>query len=193
MLKILKDPLVHFLVIGAVLFALSAWRGQSIRAGRERIVITADQVAQARDAGALLRGRPLADDEVAALVEPTIRNEVLYREALSLGLDVNDDEVRRRLVDKMSYLTQDLAGPEPGSAADLRKFYDDSPARFEVPELVTFDQVYFSASERGDDVKAAADAGLAELRAGRAPTEVGDHTPLRATYESVPREQVRVL
>ncbi len=54
------------------------------------------------------------------LVEPTIRDEVLYREALALGLDENDDEVRRRLIEKMSYLTQDLADPEPSSDAELR-------------------------------------------------------------------------
>jgi hypothetical protein len=193
MVKILKDPLVHFLLIGAVLFALSAWRGAAIRTGRERIVIGADQVAQARDAGALLKGRPLSEEEVAALIEPTIRDEVLYREALALGLDKNDDEVRRRLIDKMSYLTKDLADPAPSSEDELRKFYDAAPARFEIPQLVTFDQVYFNPNERGGDARAAAEAGLAELRGGRAAAEVGDRTPLRASYENAPREQVTVL
>jgi len=50
MRRFLKDPLVHFLLIGASLFVLSAWRGERIRGGRERIVVTADQVAQVRDA-----------------------------------------------------------------------------------------------------------------------------------------------
>lgn len=193
MRRFLKDPLVHFLVIGASLFALSAWRGEWIRAGRERIVISADQVAQVRDAAEVLKGRAPTDEEVAALIEPTIRDEVLYREALALKLDVNDDEVRRRLVDKMNYLTQDTADPAPSSDADLRKFYDESPARFETPELATFDQVFFSPAERGDSVEAAAKAGIAALRSGRSPDEVGDHTPLRATYENAPRDQVDVL
>jgi hypothetical protein len=193
MIKLLKDPLVHFLVIGAALFALSAWRGESIRAGRERIVVTADQVAQMRDAASLVQGRALRDEEVAALVEPTIRDEVLYREARALGLDANDDEVRRRLIEKMSYLTQDLADPAPSSEAELRKFYDDMPARFEIPALVTFDQVFFSPSERGDALRAAAEASIAQLRAGRTPAEAGDSTPLRETYEDAPREQVAVL
>lgn len=193
MSRVLKDPLVHFLVVGASLFALAAWRGEWIRSGRERIVIGAEQVAQARDAAELLNGRALSDDEVGALLEPTIRDEVLYREALALRLDANDDEVRRRLIEKMSYLTQDLADPAPSSEAELRKFYDDSPARFETPELATFDQVFFSPSERGDSLRADADAGIAALRAGRMPAEVGDHTPLRATYEKAPREQVAVL
>lgn len=193
MLKLLKDPLVHFLLIGACLFALSASRGDWIRGGRERIVIGAEQVAQVRDAATLLKGHVPTDDELAALIEPTVRDEVLYREALALKLDQNDDEVRRRLIDKMSYLTQDTADPAPASDAELRKLYDESPARFEVPELATFDQAFFSPAERGDSVEAAAKAGIAALRSGRSPEEVGDHTPLRASYENAPRDQVQVL
>jgi hypothetical protein len=192
-MKILRDPLVHFLVIGVALFALSAWRGEAIRTGRERIVVTAEQVAQMRDAAALLQGRALTEAEVAAVVEPTIRDEVLYREALVLGLDSNDDEVRRRLIEKMSYLTQDLADPEAGSEAELRKFYDELPARFEIPELVTFDQVFFSPGARAAALRADAQAAIAQLSAGRAPADVGDRTPLRETYERAPREQVAVL
>jgi len=193
MRRFLKDPLVHFLLIGASLFVLSAWRGERIRGGRERIVVTADQVAQVRDAAEVLKGRAPTDEELAALIEPTIRDEVLYREALALKLDVNDDEVRRRLVDKMSYLTQDTADPAPSSDAELRRFYDESSARFERPELATFDQVFFSPAERGDSVDAVAKAGLAALRSGRSPDEVGDHTPLRGIYENAPRDQVEVL
>ena len=193
MRRFLKDPLVHFLLIGASLFVLSAWRGERIRGGRERIVVTADQVAQVRDAAELLKGRAPTDEELAAMIEPTIRDEVLYREALALKLDVNDDEVRRRLVDKMSYLTQDTADPAPSSDAELRRFYDESSARFERPELATFDQVFFSPAERGDSVDAVAKAGLAALRSGRSPDEVGDHTPLRGIYENAPRDQVEVL
>ena len=191
--RLLKDPLVHFLSIGAVLFAISAWRGESVSTGAERIVVTAEQVAQARAAATALQGREPTAEELEALVEPTVRDEVMYREALALGLDVNDDEVRRRLIEKMSYLTQDLADPEPGSDAELRRFYDDSPDVFTIPPLVSFDQVFFSPGARGDALEADAAAGLAALRAGRPPAEVGDRTPLRESYDDAPREQVAVL
>ena len=103
MKRFLKDPLVHFLVIGAALFAFSAWRGEAIRTGREKIVDHGRAGRTDTRCGELsCRGRVLSDAEVAALVEPTIRDEVLYREALALGLDANDDEVRRRLIEKMS-------------------------------------------------------------------------------------------
>jgi peptidyl-prolyl cis-trans isomerase C len=193
MSKLLKDPLVHFLLVGAALFAVSAWRGERVSAGREEIVVTAEQVAQTRAAAAALQGREPTPDELTALIEPTIREEVLYREALALGLDDNDDEVRRRLIEKMSYLTQDLADPEPSSDEELRRFYDESPELFTIPSLVSFDQVFFSPGTRGDRLEADAAAGLAALRAGRAPADVGDRTPLRESYDDAPREQVAVL
>jgi len=192
MLRLLKDPLVHFLLIGAALFGVSAWRGEVIRAGRERITITAEQVSKARDTAALTQGRELSPAELRDLVESMVREEVLYREALTLGLDKNDDEVRRRLVEKMNYLTQDLADPA-SSPDELRAFYTASPELFTIPPLVSFDQVFFSPSERGDKLEADAAAGLAALRAGRPPDQVGDHTPLRAAYDDAPRDQIRVL
>jgi hypothetical protein len=192
MLRLLKDPLVHFLLIGAALFGVSAWRGEVIRAGRERITITAEQVSKARDTAALAQGRELSPAELNDLAESMVREEVLYREALALGLDKNDDEVRRRLVEKMNYLSQDLADPA-SSPDELRAFYSASPELFTIPPLVSFDQVFFSPNERGEKLDADAAAGLAALRAGRAPDQVGDHTPLRAAYDAAPRDQIRVL
>ena len=189
MLRPLKDPLVHFLLIGAALFAVSAWRGQIVRAGRERITLTAEQVAKVRDTAALAQGRELSPTELNDLVESVVREEVLYREALALRLEKNDDEVRRRLVEKMSYLTQDLADPAPSSPDELRAFYTASPELFTIPSLVSFDQVFFSPSERGEKLEADAAAGLAALRAGKPPDQVGDHTPLRAAYDAAPRDQ----
>jgi peptidyl-prolyl cis-trans isomerase C len=150
-------------------------------------------VAQARAAAAVLQGREPTPEEMATLIEPTVRDEVMYREALALGLDENDDEVRRRLIEKMSYLTQDLADPEPPSEQALREFYSANPDTFTIPALVSFDQVFFSPGMRRDTLEADATAGLAALRAGRAPADVGDRTPLRESYDDAPREQVAVL
>jgi peptidyl-prolyl cis-trans isomerase C len=193
MIRLLKDPLVHFLAIGLLLFAISAWRGEEVSTGRERLVISAVQVAQARSAATALQGREPTAEELAALIEPTVRDEVFYREALALGLDVDDDEVRRRLIEKMSYLTEGLADPEPSSPDELRAFYEASPEIFTIPPLVSFDQVYFSPEARGASLETDAAAGLAALRAGSSPTEVGDRTPLREAYDEAPREQVAVL
>jgi hypothetical protein len=93
----------------------------------------------------------------------------------------------------MAYLTQDLADPEPSSADELREYYAASPELFTIPTLVSFDQVFFSPSARGTTLDSDAAAGLAALRAGAPPAEVGDRTPLRESYDDAPREQVSVL
>jgi hypothetical protein len=189
--KILKDPLLHFLLIGACLFALSALRqGEG---GTGRIVISAAEVQKLRRAAELTQGRKLTHEELAALIEPTIQQEVLYREALALGLDVDDDEVRRRLIEKMRYLTEDLADPAPPSDAALRGFYDAAPERFAIPERVTFDQVFFSPEVRGDGLERAAAEALASLRAGADPEGIGDKLPLDRRFKSAAADQVRVL
>ena len=191
MSKLIKDPLVHFLLIGAALFGIAALRGTP--EARDRIVVTGEQVAQARAAATALQGRAPTTEELADLVEPLVRDEIMYREARALGLDDNDDEVRRRLIEKMSYLTQDLADPQPSSEQALREFYQARSDLFAIPALVSFDQVFFSPGARGDSLDKDAAAGVAALRAGRAPAEVGDRTPLRDSYDDAPREQVAVL
>ena len=190
---LLKDPLVHFLLIGAVLFALLRWQSDGGRENPQEILIAAEQVTQLRQATAVLQGREPTRAELEQLVEPAIREEVYYREALALGLDVEDDEVRRRLVEKMQYLTEDLVDPEPASEEELRAFFDAAPERFLIPELVTFDQVFFSPSTRGDALAGDVEEALAALRDGAEPADVGDRTPLQERFEDAPRERVAVL
>src|SRR5690606_733233 len=126
-------------------------------------------------------------------LEPWIRDEVLYREALALGLDENDDEVRRRLIEKMHYLTQDLADPEPPSEDALREHFEARPERFELPAAITFEQVFFSPQMRGEALDASVEAGLRALRDGANPADVGDRTPLRLRYDAAERARIEVL
>jgi PPIC-type PPIASE domain len=189
---LLKDPLVHFLLIGAALFAFFLWRGDA-GGGEEAIVITAEQVEQLRQAATVLQGREPTRAELEMLIEPAVREEVYYREALALGLDRNDDEVRRRLVEKIRYLSEDLADPEPASDAELRAFYDGQPERFEIPERVTFDQVFFNSSQRGESLSSDVDAALRALREGADPADVGDSTPLQARFVDAARPRIEVL
>jgi peptidyl-prolyl cis-trans isomerase C len=185
-----KDPLIHFLLVGGILFAILSWVGSESPA--ERIVIPAERVADIARSAELLQGRPPTESELDGLVEQAIREEVYYREALALGLDVDDDEVRRRLIEKMQYLTEDLADPEP-PAADLRAFFERDPGRFAIPPLVTFDQVFLSPRLRGDSVLADAGAALAALQAGASPDTLGDSTPLETRFADADPDRVRVL
>ena len=188
---LLKDPLVHFLALGGLMFAFFLWRDGVPEP--DEILISAQRVEELRRSATLLEGRAPTAAELRDIVAPAIREEVYYREALALGLDVDDDEVRRRLVEKMQYLTEDLADPEAASDEELRAFYESSAALFVVPEQVTFDQVFFSPSLRGDALDSDVAAALEALISGANPTQFGDRTPLENRFSDSARERVLVL
>lgn len=188
-----KDPLIHFLVIGGLLFAALSWFGSgSSEPPRERILIPAAEVADIARQAELLQGRPPTDAELERLVDEAVRDEVYYRQALALELDVDDDEVRRRLIEKMRYLVENVADPEPPEA-DLRAWFEANAERFRIPALVSFDQVFFSPRMRGESVRDDAEAALAPLRAGAPVEEFGDSTPLSNRLEAADAERTRVL
>ena len=190
--KLLKDPLLHFLALGALLFAGALVRDVGDE-DPERIVIDAVTVERIAEAARRLHGREPTRDELRELLEPAIRDEVLYRQALALGLDEDDDEVRRRLIEKMQYLTMDLADPEPPSEDVLREHFAANIERFELPAAVTFEQVFFSPRLHGESLEASVEAGLRALREGTPPAEVGDRTPLRPRYDDADRARIEVI
>ena len=191
MSRLLKDPLLHFLLLGGLLFAFLSSR----EAPTEPTVIRVDaeQIERLARTQLVLDGGELKPESIDALVESFVRDEIYYREALALGLDVEDDQVRTRLIEKMRYLTENLADPEPASEAELHAFFDANPALFLQPATVTFDQVFFSPSQRGGALAGDVETGLARLRAGASPHEVGDRTPLGSRFEDAPADRLRVL
>lgn len=158
----------------------------------ERIIVTAEDVAEIARSAELLAGRPPTDEELRALVADAVRDEVYYRQALALDLDVDDDEVRRRLIEKMQYATENTADPEPPDA-DYEAFFEANAERFRIPPLVTFDQVFFSPRMRGESVLADAGEALESLRQGGSPEDFGDSTPLASRFEDADPDRVRIL
>ncbi len=188
-----NEPLIHFLAVGGILFAALSWlNGSETPVESERILVSAEDVAALARSAELLQGRPPTADELAALVEDAIREEVYFRRALMLELDVDDDEVRRRLVEKMQYITENTADPEPPDV-DLEAYFASNPATFRIPALVTFDQVFFSPRMRAESALADAEAALLDLSQGGDHAAVGDSTPLPARFEAADAGRIRVL
>ena len=150
--RLLREPLVHFLLAGGILFGLSALFGQSFGVGgnSNRIEVTADRIQQLRETWTRQRGAPPTRRELDSLIEDFIREEVLYREAIASGLDQGDTIVRRRLAQKVEFLAQSVASTVEPSEAELQAFFDDNAERYRIPEQVGFSHVYFSGSNRGD-------------------------------------------
>ena len=183
-----NEPLLHFVVLGAVLFAVhAALSGPASPETDKSIRISGGDVRRLAAAWELQWRRPPTAQELDSLVEEHVREEILYREALALGLDRDDSIVRRRLAQKMQFLSEDTAEREP-SEEELRRFYDERTELFREPGRVTFEQVFFSKDKRGGEARKDAEAALA---AGGTPR--GDRSMLQPRYAGRSREQVAAL
>lgn len=176
--QLLREPLLYFLAAGAVLFALADWIGDE---GNRRIVVTDAQRARIADQWQLQMGRPPTDAEATALLDQWIREEVYYREALARGLDTNDVVVRRRLVQKLMFLTEDLATLEPPDQDALRAHHQAHQQRYTQPGRFSFVHRYFSSDLR-EHAEADARAALAALDAGE-----GTSDPIEGDAFMLPR------
>ena len=183
MLRLLKDPLVHFLLLGGLIFLLYVWRGESDDTDPFRIVIGDEEVQSMWQAVAILHGHPPTREEMWDMLEPNIKEEILYREALALGLDENDPQVRARLAEKMLFLTQDIAEPAAPTETELTAFFDADREQFRQPATISFEHVFFSPSRRGSQLQADAEAALRQLREDGISYIVGDDLLLEARYE----------
>ena len=143
MRKILRDPLAHFLLAGAAIWAVFAAMGDPVDPAERSIVLTQEQQAALALGFERTMSRPPTDAELDAQIDRWVREEVLYREALRLGLDQGDPVVRRRLASKMDELASAQAEVAQPSEEILRKWRSDHPGHFETGGVVNFEQVYF--------------------------------------------------
>ena len=161
----LREPLLHVLLIGATLFvvyyALNPGAGQ--RQDSNRIAITADDLAQIRLAWMAQWQRLPTPEEMRNLLDRKIREEVLFREAMALGLDKNDTIVKRRLAQKMEFVMEDASALREPADDQLRRWFAQNAQRFALPSLVTFRQLYFSPDVRGARARDAAREALRKL------------------------------
>ena len=185
----LREPLVHFLALGLLLFAVSHWRGG---AGSNRIVITPGQIDSMVATFMRTWQRPPTEEELKGLVDNYVRDELATREGLSLGLDRDDVVIRRRLRQKLEFLVEDSPDAAPITDAELQAWLTQHPDQYRVEPEVAFRQVYVSPDRRGDATERDAKMLLAKLSAGGedVPTNVGDSSLLPRDVERSPRSSI---
>jgi PPIC-type PPIASE domain len=179
--KFLREPLVHFLALGAVVFLLFHFTVNRDEPQDGKIVVTPGKVEQLVTGFSRTWYRPPTQQELDGLVEDYIREEVLYREALAMRLDKDDTIVRRRMRQKLEFLTEDTTAAALPTDQDLQSWLDKHPDKFRVEPKMAFSQVYFNASRRGENVSAAALKVLAQINSvgnSVAAVELGDPTML---------------
>jgi len=160
----LHEPLLHFLVLGGLLFGLYLVFNPIERGRTDRqIVITDDDLRQIVIAWRA-QGRPMpTPEQMASLVQIRIREEILYREALALGLDKDDAIVKRRLAQKMEFLAEDISALGEPDRKELNAWFDERRESFALPPRSTFRHVYFSPDRRGSRAKIDAQQALLRL------------------------------
>lgn len=175
--RLLREPLLHFLALGAAILLLSGLLEREESAEPQTILVTEGRIDQLIEAHERTWRRPPSIEELRALVEAYVREEVYYREAVLLGLDRDDTIVRRRMQQKMEFLATLQADAAEPEETELRAFYEEHPQRFREPPEIAFSHVFVSLEVHGEEAEAMAGALLAELRQGVSPgaaLELGD-------------------
>lgn len=206
--QFLKEPLLHFLVIGAVLFGVYAWLNRDgNNAGVQQVHLAASDVGWLKDNFAQEEQRQPNEQELRGLVRDFVKETLLARQAQELGLDKDDIVVRRRLAQKMTFLLQDNSSRATPSDDDLHRLYEaqrtqlqdsqskqaqSGPATLLTRPRISFKQIFFSRDQRAD---AASDArqALQELSqpdgAARA-AALGDHASIKSEFRNADERAV---
>jgi hypothetical protein len=189
--SLLREPLVHFLVLGGVLFAIFGRGGSDVGAADRQIVVSETDIGRLSEGFSRTWHRPPTPDELEAQIRDYIREEVLYRTALALGLDKDDTIIRRRLRQKMEFLLEDAVPPP--QEADLRAYLQAHPEKFRAQPLISFRQVFVSQT-RSAAAEADARRILARLTSG-APDAAneGDALLLGDRFSRMPLDRIAAL
>jgi hypothetical protein len=188
-----KEPLLHFIIIGTLIFVLFSIvkNEDSVVIGNKIIVSTAD-IERLSENWSKKWNRPPTETELQGLIDSFIKEEVYYREALALGLDQNDTVLKRRLMQKMEFLSNDLAELNQPDETALNKHFLHNQEKYELPARLSFTHIYFSLDKRGSKAFEDAESVLSGLNALRAP-ERGDNFMLQYDFDQETQFEVERL
>jgi hypothetical protein len=185
--------LLHFLVLGAALFALYGVSSKKDAEAPAKIVISESRVATLAERFARTWRRPPTQQELQGLIDDEVRDEVFYREGKAAGLDRDDSIIRRRVRQKMEFLAEDIAAAEP-SEEELATYLASNPERFRTDDRLTFHHVFLSATRRGGALEGDAKQIAATLVHTNASVEaaatIGDPFLLGETFRQMPQSEL---
>ena len=192
---LLREPLLHFLLIGAALFFVFDQVGDPVEVDNRIVISQADLDILTND---WLRrtGRPPSPQQVEQQLRQYIREQVLSREAVNLGLDRDDVIIRRRLAQKMQFLFDDLGQVPDPTEAELIAFMSQHVERFTLPGTLSFRHIFLDPDSRGEAIQEQAQQMLSRLQESSAAvdtSELGDQTLLPDQLGNETRQQVSNL
>ncbi|MFW2367958.1 MAG: peptidyl-prolyl cis-trans isomerase [Desulforhopalus sp.] len=196
MKSLLKEPLIHFLFIGLVLFLIFEMFNDPTGSQSSRIVITNGQIEFLKASYARTRQRTPTEVELQGLIDGYVREEILYREAMALGLDKDDPVVRRRLRQKLELMGDDLAGIVVPTDDQLQQFLETNAAKFKIEPQIAFHHVFIDIAKHGisaDDEAARILAILSAEGDSIDPGALGDQLMQPKSFNLTPVSQLAKL
>jgi peptidyl-prolyl cis-trans isomerase C len=165
MRRLLREPLIHFLLIGTVLFGLYSFipSAYPVSAPSKEIRVSLEEIAQLTLLYQSQWRRLPTPQDLERMVENKVEQEILYREALAKGLDKDDEIVKRRMAQKMQFLAEDVAAAREPTTAELRSWFEKNSGKFAQPPRLGFRHLYFSPDRRGARARDDAEQALAKL------------------------------
>jgi len=196
--KILSNPLFHFLILTLLIYVVYGFFGVKQNTDSERtIVVTQSTINWLEESWEKLWIRPPTENEMDGLIDQYIRETILYREALNMGLDKDDVIIRRRLAQKFEFLTQDLIqAPEP-SDEKLTVYFNENIDKYKKPDLTTFTHIFFDPDKREEKTLKDAEQSKIKLNKLEQPTEgidqFGDTFMLQSYYPERTEQEILKL
>lgn len=185
----LREPLLHFLLAGFALFAIyGGLHEPAENSDPRRIEVTLDDLRRIEISWFARWQRPSTEAEMRGLIEEHVKEEILYREALALGLEKGDTIVRRRLAQKMDFVIEDVAALREPAPGEVEAWFARNLDQFASPPLVTFRHLYFASDKRGAGAQGQASKVLTTLTGPEA--NAGDAFMFQSAYAEQSPEQV---
>jgi hypothetical protein len=186
-MKVLREPLIQFFFIGLCIYGAYKFYGVPDEGSENNtIIVNSERI------GAFIRGwesrwkRPPTKQELNGLINQFVREDILYREAVAMGLDKDDPVTRRRLAKKLEFLSKDIASLKEPMEGELERYFEDNKEEYKTPDLITFTHVFIDPNKRGDATLNDAARLLDQLQSAGPPDEstfnMGDRFMLQNYY-----------
>lgn len=187
--KIVREPLLHFALIGVGLFAWYGAVAPESSEGQKIIISQPIQLELARQFQATW-SRPPTKVEMVGLIDNYIRDEILYREGVAIGLEKNDTVIKRRLRQKLEVLIEEQGNSNPATDADLNAYLTKHADEFRKPPVLTFEQIYFNPADYGNNLEQAIKTAQIKLQESGSPENLGSSSMLPSNIKQQPADLV---
>jgi hypothetical protein len=194
--QLAKEPLIQFLLIGACIYGVYAWFGAPDDDVMDNtIIVDAARIESFIGQWQQRWNRPPTQQELDGVINAFVREDILYRAAVAMGLDEDDPITRRRMAQKLEFLTNDIALFKEPALGELEQYFEDNQALYREPDLITFSQVFFDPDEREEATLDDAAEMLAQLETAGEPDPAtlgaGDRFMLQNYFSGASELEVR--